>query len=133
METLTLRLPAMYGDHHVLEVRRILLDLPGVADLYASSCFQVVEITYDPALLPPEKIESALADAGYSQDLSIPAESGIASYGTESPDTYFRHTTAFEQTRQVVSFAQTVTSAGRPLWPCPGLGVLPLVKEEEHG
>lgn len=133
METLTLRLPAMYGDHHVLEVRRILLDLPGVADLYASSCFQVVEVTYDPTLLPPEKIESALADAGYLQDLSIPVESGISAYGAEDSETYFRHTTAFEQTRQVVSFTQTVTSTGRPLWPCPGLGVLPLVKEEEHG
>jgi copper chaperone CopZ len=132
METLTIRLPAMYGDHHVLEVRRILLELPGITGIDASSCFQVVEITYDPALLSSEKIESTLAEAGYLQDLSSPVESGTSAYGTESPDTYFRHTTAFEQTRQVVGFAQNVTSEGRPLWPCPGLGVLPLVKEEEH-
>lgn len=132
MDTLTIRLPAMYGDHHVLEVRRILLELSGVAGVDASSCFQVVDVTYDSALLSSEKIESVLADAGYLQDSSFPAESGISAYGSESPDAYFRHTTAFEQTRQVVSFTQQVAPAGRPLWPCPGLGVLPLVKEEDH-
>jgi len=132
METLTLRLPAMYGDHHVLEVRRILLELSGIAGIEASSCFQVVEIHYDPALLSPEKIESALAEAGYLQDSDFPVESGISAYGADSPTTYYRHTTAFEQTRQVVNFAQQVAPAGRPLWPCPGLGALPLVKEEDH-
>ena len=35
MEVLTLELPAMYGDHHVVEVRRILLEIPGVDNVYA--------------------------------------------------------------------------------------------------
>jgi len=38
-----LELPAMYGDHHVTEVRHILLGLDGVKDVYASSGFRVVE------------------------------------------------------------------------------------------
>ena len=41
MKTLSLELPAMYGDHHVIEVRRILLEIDGVKDVYASSSFQV--------------------------------------------------------------------------------------------
>ena len=48
MDTLTLEVKTMYGDHHVVEVRRILLGLPGVEDVYASSSFRVVEVTYDP-------------------------------------------------------------------------------------
>ena len=47
MEKTHITVPAMYGDHHVLEVRRILLALPGVAEVNASSCFQVVEVSYD--------------------------------------------------------------------------------------
>ena len=37
----------MYGDHHVVEVRRLLLEMPGVTDVYASSSFQVVEVAFD--------------------------------------------------------------------------------------
>ena len=47
METLTVDLTTMYGDHHVTEVRRILFDIPGVEDLYASSSFHQVQITFD--------------------------------------------------------------------------------------
>ena len=49
MEKTDIAVPAMYGDHHVLEVRRILLAMPGVEDVYASSGFQTVQVTYDPA------------------------------------------------------------------------------------
>ena len=31
MQKVTYETPALYGDHHVLEVRRILLELPGVS------------------------------------------------------------------------------------------------------
>jgi copper chaperone CopZ len=47
METKTFDAPALYADHHVTEVRRILLELEGVTDVYASSAFQTVEVTYD--------------------------------------------------------------------------------------
>jgi copper chaperone CopZ len=122
METLSLELPSMYGDHHVIEVRRILAALPGVASVYASSGFQVVEITYDPAQLKAEAIQAALDEAGYLVPLDLPTESAQAAYQQNNSQTYFRHTAAYAQTGKAVSFAQRVNSAGRPLWPCPGMG-----------
>ena len=53
MEKITVDLPTMYGDHHVTDVRRILLALPGVEDVYASSAFRLVEVTFDPTKTSP--------------------------------------------------------------------------------
>jgi excisionase family DNA binding protein len=126
MEKVTIPVPAMYGDHHVLEVRRILLALPGVAEVNASSCFQMVEVDYDPAKLSMAQIKETLDEAGYLGELTVPVETGTAV--SQEPNangkTFFRHTAAYEQTKQVVSFAQDVASHGHPLWPCPGLGVI---------
>lgn len=127
MNTLTLELPALYGDHHVLEVRRILFELPGVEDVYASSNFHVVEITYDPARVDEEAILACLSSASYLDPLDVPQEPPTASRLAES----FRHTAAYAQTRQVVSFAHRVAYAGRPLWPCPGMGPLERIDEGE--
>ena len=44
MKKISLDLPTLFGDHHVTEVRRLLLELPGVAEVYASSSFQIVEV-----------------------------------------------------------------------------------------
>ena len=60
METFVLELPTMYGDHHVVEVRRLLLGLPGVEEVYASSGFQSVEVTYDPAKTSPVAMQACL-------------------------------------------------------------------------
>jgi len=49
MEKFVINLPAMYGDHHVTEVRRILMGLPGVSSVFASSAFKSAEISFDPA------------------------------------------------------------------------------------
>lgn len=43
METTTISVPAMFGDHHVLQVRRIRSGLAGVEHIYASSSLQIVE------------------------------------------------------------------------------------------
>jgi hypothetical protein len=40
VENLTLELPALYADHHVLEVRRILQEMPGISEVYASIALQ---------------------------------------------------------------------------------------------
>jgi len=37
MKTKVIELPALFGDHHVTEVRRILNEIQGVKDVYASS------------------------------------------------------------------------------------------------
>jgi copper chaperone CopZ len=132
METLSFKLPAMYGDHHVVEVRRILAELPGVEDIYASSAFQAVEVTYDAAQVDAAAIESVLDNAGYLDPLDIPYESTEAVYYNRGPqDSYFRHTAAYQQTGVSVGFAQQVAYAGRPLWPCPGMGPVNIMDEGE--
>ena len=121
MEVLSLELPAMYGDHHVVEVRRILLGMSGVEDVYASSGFRAAEITYDSKKVAAEAIEAELAKAGYIGELLLPEETGIAVNEGNGQDTFYRHTEAYEQTGRVVSFAQQVSHEGRGLWPCPGM------------
>ena len=132
METLTLELPSMYGDHHVLEVRRLLLELAGVEDVYASSSFQVAEVSYDPAKVTLETIRARLEEAGYLGPLPVPVEAGAAAYLEKRDRSFFRQATLYENTRQVVSFAQNVGYSGRPLWPCPGMGSLKIKPSEEE-
>lgn len=124
MEKFSLELQTLYGDHHVMEVRKILLEMPGVQDVYASSCFQFVEVTYDPERVSDVEIRACLQAAGYLNDLAAPQEAGSSNYLEASHSAFQRHTTAYEGTKQTVSFAQKVGYSGRPLWPCPGFGVV---------
>jgi copper chaperone CopZ len=131
MAKLTLELPTMYADHHVIEVRRILLALPGVQDVYASSAFRVVEITYDPAQTNDQEIRARLDEAGYLEEWPVLTETGKAVGSGDGPNTFLRHTSVYEQVKQTVSFAQNVSNQGRPLWPCPGMGVIKTMDEEK--
>ncbi|HEU0291891.1 MAG TPA: heavy-metal-associated domain-containing protein [Anaerolineales bacterium] len=128
METKTFEVPALYGDHHVTEVRRILLELEGVVEVYASSAFQVVEVMYDESKINDLQIALQLDEAGYLGEWTIPIEMGTAGQQPEQHKTRARHTATYETTKQTVSFAQKVNYQGRPLWPCPGMGP---VKGEE--
>lgn len=130
MQTKVFETPALYGDHHVIEVRRILLETPGVADVYASSAFHVVEVTYDPEKINDLEIALKLDQAGYLGEWSPVAETGAAA-DTDGKRGFTRHTAIYEQTRQTVSFAQNVSYLGRPLWPCPGMGILRGMNEEK--
>lgn len=121
METKTFETPALYGDHHVSEVRRILLELTGVSEVYASSAFQIIEVKYDPVKIKVEQITACLEEAGYLGEVPMLIETGIAVEKKEG-DTFFRHTAVYETVKGTVSFAQRVDFSGRPLWPCPGLG-----------
>ena len=132
MEVLSLELPAMYGDHHVVEVRRLLFEVPGVDDVYASSGFRAAEITFDPKKTDAEVIKAKLDEAGYIGELPIPTEVPAQSASTGGGKKgFFRHTEAFETTNKVVSFGQTVNYEGRALWPCPGMTPLTGIDEEE--
>jgi excisionase family DNA binding protein len=126
MQKTSIHVPAMYGDHHVLEVRRILLEIPGVEEVNASSCFHAVEVSYDLAKVSAEDIEAKLAEAGYLGELAVPVETGtaVSQDAKRDKDIFFRHSASYEQTKQMVSFGQNVGYAGRPLWPCPGIGVI---------
>jgi copper chaperone CopZ len=137
MAHLSLELPSMYGDHHVLEVRRILLGFNGVKEVYASSAFQVVEVDYDGRKTTKKTLIAALEDAGYTSDFNIPEEQSIPAHeGKETA--YFRHTEASENTGNTVSFEQAVRVQRSPLWPCPGMGpiktnILEVDEETEDG
>jgi excisionase family DNA binding protein len=75
MENALLSVPAMYADHHVVAVRNALMAMPGVADVWASSAWRQVQVTYDPALLSAQDISQALDQAGYpvGEDEALPA------------------------------------------------------------
>jgi copper chaperone CopZ len=121
METKTFEAPALYGDHHVTEVRRILQGLTGVSEVYASSAFQVIEVIFDAEKISAEEITTQLENQGYLGELPMISETGIAVERKEG-DGVFRHTATYETIKDTVSFAQNIQHTGRPLWPCPGLG-----------
>jgi copper chaperone CopZ len=124
METRTFDAPALYGDHHVSEVQRILKELPGIEDVYASSAFQAIEVTFDETKTTADVIATRLEEAGYLGDVPMLAETGEAAYGRENGNSNFRHTAVYETVKKTVSFAQNVQYQGRSLWPCPGLGAV---------
>ena len=78
METKAFDAPALYGDHHVSEVQRILKELPGVEDVYASSAFQAIEVSFDEKKITADKIATRLEEAGYVGDIPMLAEAGVA-------------------------------------------------------
>jgi len=124
-KTITIDTPALYGDHHVLEVRQLLQELTGIEDIYVSSAFHIVEVTFDSEKLNEAEIIGKLEEKGYLDQLSFAQEVGVAPYSEgEKQDAFFRHTEVFETSRRVVSFAQNVSYSGRPLWNCPGMGII---------
>ena len=133
MKTKTFETPALYGDHHVTEVRRILLGFEGVTDVYASSAFQTIEVTYDESKINDLEIAVKLDEAGYLGEWTIPVEMGEAAQQGDEKKPFFRHTTTYETIKHTVSFAQNVSYQGRPLWHCPGIGAVRMDEEENNG
>jgi copper chaperone CopZ len=121
MKIATLSLPMMYGDHHVIAVKELLAALPGIADIYASSAFQTVEVQYDENSLTEAEITAQLEQAGYLGDLNMPVETGVVTMDRERDKAFFRHTAAFAQLGTSVGFGQHIPEMTRPLWPCPGI------------
>lgn len=131
MPTITLQLPQMFGDHHVIAVRNLLGALPGVLDVYASSAFRVVEVTFDEAEVGEEALRAALQEAGYLQEMPIVEEKGAEQNGAGRSEIMFRHSAALAPAGNVVSFRQTVPFEGQPLWPCPGMSRIAPVQEKD--
>ena len=123
MASLSLELPSMYGDHHVIEVRRILLEFEGVSEVYASSGFRAIEVEYNGKKTPKKDLIAALEKAGYTGEFNLPVEQSVPA-NENKEGAYFRHTAASEQTGNVVNFEQSIRVQKSPLWPCPGMGPL---------
>jgi copper chaperone CopZ len=128
MTSVAIDVPVMYADHHVVEVRRILFEVPGVEAVDASSAFQVVKIEYDPEKTSEDILKQALDKNGYLGDLQVPMESGEPAVGSDG-ETYFRHTAAYEAVGTTISFGQEIATSKRPLWPCPGMSPAPKMDE----
>jgi len=128
METKAFEAPALYGDHHVSEVQRILKELPGVEEVYASSAFRAIEVSFDEKKITADRIAASLEETGYLGEIPMLAEAGIAVEKKEGDGT-FRHTATYETVKKTVSFAQRVQYQGRPLWHCPGFGTVKMDEE----
>jgi copper chaperone CopZ len=88
MEKLQLNVPDMWADHHVLKVRALLLAMPGVQDVIASSAFRMVALSYDPTVVSAGAIMGTLDDAGYSvatDGTGVIAESVPVATGQRDP------------------------------------------------
>lgn len=66
MDKFTLTVPAMYADHHVTIVKRLLAPMAGVENVYASAAFKQVTVEFDKAKLSQDQIVKALIQAGYT-------------------------------------------------------------------
>ena len=87
MKRLTYSVPAMYADHHVLRVREALATIGGVTEITASAAQKKVTIAFEDGVISPERIEQALAEAGYApgEELALsaspkPSQDGSAWY-----------------------------------------------------
>jgi copper chaperone CopZ len=122
MTSVAIDVPAMYADHHVIEVRRVLFDVPGVTAVYASSAFGVVEIDFDAGRTTTEALEQRLNEAGYLSDLPVPMELGEAATGrTAAGEKYRRYTTTRPGSGSAVAFRQDLATAASAS-PCTGEG-----------
>ena len=83
MERLILNAPAMYADHHVLTVREKLLALGGIEEVYASSAWQTVMVSYDPERVDQAQIETTMTEAGYGPESTTPI---LAEWGERFQD-----------------------------------------------
>lgn len=113
----------------MLEVRRLLFELPGVKDVYASSSFQIVEVTFDETQVAPASIEACLGGAGYLGELELPVETGVERM-TANGKPFFRRSVAVASIKKA-GFLQETPRPTRALWPCPGIDPVRIPDEEE--
>jgi copper chaperone CopZ len=66
MQQTVINVPAMWADHHVLLVRKALVDLKGVDEVKASSARRSVLVKFDEKATSVADIEKALTAAGYT-------------------------------------------------------------------
>ena len=66
MEQLTLIVPGMWADHHVIVVRGLFQEAEGVEVSDASAMDATLRLEYDPAKTDPQRITARLEQAGYA-------------------------------------------------------------------
>ena len=116
METWSIPLPNMYGDHHAAELHTLLGALPGVAQVNASSAWQLLQVEYDPARVTPEALKQVLLERGYALD-QAPLPPVSARSRTGAPTDYTVAPGLVEQ------FAEKVPAWSGPVLACPGFEI----------
>jgi copper chaperone CopZ len=99
MEQLTIAIPKMWGDHHVLAVREALGGLAGVGEIEASAARSLVRLSFDPAVVGQEQIVQALRDAGYDPSETVEFASPPANSAQGSP--WFEDDSRMTQTNRL--------------------------------
>lgn len=118
MQTVLFDTPGLYGDHHVLEIRKELSNqLRGISGINASSAFRGVEVTFDENLTSESQIQLLLKQMGYLDEISAPEINS----GADSPFTAFRHMVTYSTVQGTMSFQQDVPIHNQ-VCTCPGLG-----------
>lgn len=122
MVTFTLKIPAVFGDHHTNEIRRILSELNGVKGFDVSCAFNEVRIEIDPKATNQDAVEQHLRHKGYASGEAAPR------FFSSQTQKTAKHT---EVESDVIAFHEAEPSwAGGPLWPCPGLEYQPTIDEQ---
>jgi excisionase family DNA binding protein len=83
VESITFFVPKMYGDHHVTAVRKLLTEMAGVEDVWASAAFQQVRITFDPDRISADRLGATLEEGGYPAVVRLPTQT--PSQGVKDP------------------------------------------------
>jgi copper chaperone CopZ len=73
--------PDLWADHHVIKVRKVLTDAPGVVNVFASSAFKEISVDYDAAITNPDQLARLLSDAGYPPTTGLAGDDGRVVYG----------------------------------------------------
>ena len=66
MEELTLEVPGLWADHHVLAVRDLLREEEGVTFTAASALERTVRVEFDASRTDPQRITALLTEGGYA-------------------------------------------------------------------
>jgi copper chaperone CopZ len=85
MKELTITVPAMWADHHVLAARTALAGVEGIGAVEASARDFTLRVAFDPATIASAAIVATLAGAGYVEGAAPGAgepESAKAAWGT---------------------------------------------------
>ncbi len=83
MEELTLTIPGMWADHHVLAVREVLVGM-GITEIMASAANSTVRLAFDPSAVGQDGILQALVEAGYDPSQVVTFPQPLASKERES-------------------------------------------------
>jgi len=124
MKQARLDIPVLYGDHHVLEIKKILSGVEGVKEFYISSAYKLVKIEYDEKITTEDALKSILEEAGYKGELGFEIEKLDVDPREDDHKKHFRKGVLYDQTGLTQGFKQKATKTTRKVWPSPGMGNL---------